>query len=184
MRNWKSLTTFSLHCNTAYIPIVTRRCTVFCAFIFIDSELQGRKAFSLASKAVIPLCYCWIQLKIGALVQKQLGFINRWWCEFAATGGVFYLQQCRNPHSNRSHQKWVIPHFSWMANKERPEARLFLASNHAYARCTDKDAGEIEQLKVCCLQGQLANTACLSRSHVCLRDCGHAWSHTYLALEE
>lgn len=92
-------------------------------------------------------------------MQQQLAFRNHWWCEIAATGGVFYLQQCRNPHSNRSNQKWVIPHFSWMANKERPQARLFLASDHAYAPSSsaDQDAGESEQLEVCCLEGQFAN---------------------------
>uniref|UniRef100_H3DGM1 PDZ domain-containing protein n=1 Tax=Tetraodon nigroviridis TaxID=99883 RepID=H3DGM1_TETNG len=37
-----------------------------------------------------------------------------------------------------------------MANKERPQARLFLARNHAYDRCAgaDKDAGETDQLQV------------------------------------
>ncbi|CAG09417.1 unnamed protein product [Tetraodon nigroviridis] len=37
-----------------------------------------------------------------------------------------------------------------MANKERPQARLFLARNHAYDRCAgaDKDAGETDQLQI------------------------------------
>lgn len=85
-------------------------------------------------------------------------FISVHWHTFSAKGGVFYLQECRNPDTNpslrTSSQNWASPGFSWAANKEFQQGRpqLFQASDRLYGRSssTEMDAEENKEVEEVC----------------------------------
>lgn len=96
----------------------------------------------------------------GPLYNRQ-DFIRTHWQKFSATGGVFYLQECRNPHTNKSLRTsstgWVFPVFRWVTNKEshRGEPHLNLSTSdrgHSRSSSAEKDAEGNEHLKEVCFR--------------------------------
>ncbi|XP_030604500.1 uncharacterized protein LOC115793592 [Archocentrus centrarchus] len=78
------------------------------------------------------------------------------------------LQECRNRHTNpllrTTSQTWVVPGFSWGANKEcvQEESQLLPASDSACGRSTEKDTKETKQLEEAGA-GQLSKSDALPR---------------------
>lgn len=112
-------------------------------------QLQSAVMATSAPSGAQNKCALWI---IGQ------GFISVHWHTFSAKGGVFYLQECRNPDTNpslgTSSQNWASPGFSWVANKEYQQGgpQLFQASDHMYGRSssTEMDAEENKELEEVC----------------------------------
>lgn len=103
-------------------------------------------------------------------INSQAGFISVHWHISSATGGVFYLQECRNPHTNPSlrtgSRNWAIPVFSWVANKERQQAGPqlnFPASDRVcgHRSSAEKDAEENKQLEEVRFPVTLPSSCCL-----------------------
>lgn len=84
-------------------------------------------------------------------------------------GGVFYLQECKNPHTNpslrTSSQKWSIPGLSWVASKvcQTTRPQVFPGNDSVCGRCSGaaKNAAENEQLEDVCFPNQVSQPSLL-----------------------